>query len=170
MLKFQNIRTFFTKLTKPKFFGCVLCQHDKKRYDHALRECEIYNNAKAKFDKLKAVGGCVKCSFINHKSSNCKFKFTSNCRHCKGNHMTYLCLRNPDTSGGSSSRPNGPPYESPSGGAPVIARVSTVGAGLMVEAAFSSAGSSITLPTFTSELEGASGRKGEIRIFKDGGC
>ena len=42
--------------------------------------------------KLRELNFCCKCSFRNHKTSECRFKFASPCRKCKGAHLTYLCL------------------------------------------------------------------------------
>lgn len=81
-----NIQTSKTKMT------CFLCGSDKKPADHSMASCPNYNTAKKKTDKLSKLKACTKCSFRNHATQDCQFKFKSNCRHCQGHHMSYLCL------------------------------------------------------------------------------
>ena len=77
---------------------CVLCDADNLKYtDHLVKECTVYNTAAKKVTKLDALKYCSKCTFMNHTASQCKFKFTSPCRFCKREHMSYLCLREPNS-------------------------------------------------------------------------
>ena len=81
-----------------KYFPCVLCDSDKKSNDHSMKNCTVYDNARKKFNKLRALKACTKCSFRNHETDSCQFKFKSKCQNCNGSHMTYLCLRDSDKS------------------------------------------------------------------------
>ena len=79
---------------KPKI-TCNLCLGDgKDNIDHIMKNCPIYVTPHDKYRKLKDLNFCTKCSFKNHQTKDCKFKFTSPCRMCKGNHMSFLCLKN----------------------------------------------------------------------------
>jgi len=73
---------------------CVLCRSDGiQNIDHTLRDCKSYAKPEEKVTKLNSLRFCSKCSFINHTSSQCKFKFSSPCRFCKKPHMSYLCTK-----------------------------------------------------------------------------
>jgi len=83
--------------------SCNMCSHDKKKADHSLPTCPIYDSPKKKIEKLRLLNACTRCSFFNHKTNNCKFKFKSPCRHCNGDHMSYLCMKNSNNYGSSTS-------------------------------------------------------------------
>ena len=70
---------------------CPLCTADNKKVSHVLRECNSYVTPGEKVKKLESLNYCGKCSFINHKTVNCRFKFSSPCRSCNGNQLTCLC-------------------------------------------------------------------------------
>ena len=156
-----------------KFIDCALCMQDKKPHDHLIRTCPVYNTPKAKVDKLNSIKGCIKCSFVNHKSSDCKFKFLSTCRHCNKNHMSYLCLRNTDGSNQrypTNANPNN--RNVCSGNVATLETISTDATCAETEkvsVSFSTGGNSIMLPTFTADVHGPL-RKSQVRVFKDGGC
>ena len=137
---------------KGKF--CMLCKKDNKPYEHFMSACREYSTPRAKFDKLKALKGCTKCSFINHESKNCTFKFTSRCKGCNGNHMTYLCLKQENTTTRSTT------VESEN--------EETHNGVSLVEMANSSSKEPIFLHTLTTELGNKKERK-LVRAFKDGG-
>ena len=81
------------KVNTKHFRPCCLCMADRKtNVSHILKDCHVYDSPYKKTQKLESLDFCAKCSFINHKTSACKFKFSSPCRKCKGNHLTYLCL------------------------------------------------------------------------------
>lgn len=82
---------------KPSYL-CFLCSSDKQISDHAMTHCPIYDNPQKKIDKLKNLKACTKCSFRSHTTADCSFKFKSDCRHCKGKHMSYLCVKAPNSS------------------------------------------------------------------------
>ena len=83
-----------TNVKIQQFVHCNLCKADGLDANHKLRDCPIYDTSASKFNKLKELGHCTKCSFSNHKTNNCKFKFASKCKQCGRDHMTYLCLKN----------------------------------------------------------------------------
>ena len=134
---------------------CNLCKSDYKDCKHAMKECPVYNTSKKKVQKLKFLKACTKCSFSNHVASNCKFKFKSNCRHCNGLHMSYLCL----TSTSPTDKLNNTKYSIPPGNATTNLSI--------VEAAHSSGADGILLPTVTANLKGKINM--EVRGFIDTG-
>ena len=93
--KSKNSTVMAINITDKSKVFYVLCVADKKQSDHQLRSCPVYDSPKNKFDKLRKIKACVKCSFANHEANNCKFKFKSNCRNCNGSHMTFLCMKSP---------------------------------------------------------------------------
>ena len=141
---------------KPKPF-CVLCKYDKKDFEHKMELCSIYVTPKDKFDKLRSMNGCTKCSFASHDSKACKFKFKSNCRYCQGPHMSYLCLK-PRSKNENKNSPDVQP-----------GRVSTQNNLSITEAAPISGGGSMILPTFSANILGKDFEL-PVRIFKDSGC
>ena len=72
---------------------CGLCKFEGKKCDHDLRLCPIFSTPEQKVNKLKSMKACIKCSFLNHLTSECRFKFSSKCRFCDGQHMSFLCLK-----------------------------------------------------------------------------
>jgi hypothetical protein len=94
VLKSSNFAVNVKTNSFKKTIACALCMADgKTNVTHPMKVCRVYNTPKMKADKLRRIRGCTTCSFINHKSGDCKFKFLSKCISCKGNHMTYLCMR-----------------------------------------------------------------------------
>ena len=78
---------------------CNLCLADgKNNVTHIMKNCKAYPNALDKIRKLEAINQCSRCSFANHVKENCRFRFASLCRLCKGQHMTFLCSSEPATS------------------------------------------------------------------------
>jgi len=147
---------------KTKAF-CALCHGDSAEKSHELRNCPIYNTPSKRISKLKSIKACTKCGFINHDTTQCKFKFSSMCRKCGGAHMSFLC-----SSGGSSVGGN-------NGRRPVSSNVvetvdDTTNNLSMVEMKQSCTDGSIILPTLTAELLGTEGQTVTIRTFIDGGC
>ena len=82
---------------------CALCAHDKTDHKHYMRSCPIYVNPKSKFNKLRNMNACTRCSFKNHARKDCKFEFKTPCRICQGDHMSYLCFKVPDTNANVST-------------------------------------------------------------------
>ena len=72
---------------------CTLCALDKERdFSHPIYKCRHYDSARAKVDKLKEIGGCLKCAKTNHSTEACNFKFRKKCFHCGKWHFSYLCV------------------------------------------------------------------------------
>ena len=83
--------------SKDKFYACNLCSSDEnKDSNHSMRNCTAFPNPEDKVQKLRSLNACTKCSFKNHTSRDCKFRFTSNCKLCLKPHMTFLCLNKED--------------------------------------------------------------------------
>ena len=142
---------------KSKIF-CVLCASDKKRNDHYLKDCLIYRSPKNKFDKLRSIKACTKCSFANHETNACKFIFKSNCQYCDQAHMTYLCLKSHQKVSSntvSTEYPN-----------EVLDATSS---SLFIEASQMSLNNSMILPTLTAQVCDGTAIY-NVRAFKDGGC
>ena len=129
---------------------CSLCKFDKRDSKHHIRNCKVYETAYKRVNKLKSVGGCIKCAFVSHETKNCKYKFPSKCLNCKFDHMTYLCLKSGERSGKSSKA--------------TVNTLSTV-------TAHSGFGTddAIILPTFTSSVKRAD-YVTDLRCLKDSGC
>jgi hypothetical protein len=147
--------------TNSSFIVCILCKGDEKQnVDHSLRYCPIYNTAGRKVQKLKQLKACTKCSFKNHVTSQCRFKFASKCLTCKGDHMSYLCMsgRGYDPSNGSVRSVHNRP----------TVKDSTSNSASWVHALPSRAeGDSILLPTFSCRINESDRH---YRCLKDGGC
>ena len=82
--------------SKPQGFivECILCAYDKERdFSHPIYHCRKYDSPKAKVDKLKELGGCLKCAKTNHSTSSCNFSFRKKCFHCGNWHFSYLCMK-----------------------------------------------------------------------------
>ena len=71
---------------------CPLCIVNDLNVDHCLRYCKAFPTPLEKVNKLKSMKYCTKCSFRNHETDKCRFKFGSPCKKCSGSHLTYLCL------------------------------------------------------------------------------
>ena len=81
--------------TKSKFLDCTLCSKDGgSPVNHSISRCTEYKTATSKIDRLKKLGGCLKCSSLTHKADNCKFKFKRKCRNCSKWHFDFLCSHN----------------------------------------------------------------------------
>ena len=127
----------------------------------------MYDTSKKKFEKIKSLSGCTRCSFLNHPTGDCKFNFRTNCQNCGKLHQTYLCMKDSASSKEKSA-------SSKDGSKSAIFSVSTVPSEATISAACSGAGytvdsNSIILPTFTADVCGPSDTK-QVRFFRDGGC
>jgi len=139
--------------TKNKF--CILCEKDGKNKNHDMRNCENYKTSFQKINKLKSMKACAKCSFRNHETAKCKYKFSSMCRQCGGPHMSYLCDKvHAQTTANTVDV---------SEDAEVTSSLS------VVETLQSYDDDSVILPTLTTELVSPSKPNVLIHIFKDGG-
>ena len=155
----------------PKF--CPLCKADgAKDHLHDLRLCPKYDTPSKKVNRLKALNYCIKCGFQSHNTSSCHYKFSSKCRTCDRDHMSFLCLK-------SSSRP---PAERQVKVNAVAAEETdetqdqyeeeeveeTLQTQSLVEVLHTSGASNVALPTFTATLV-SNNITCPIRAFKDGG-
>ena len=96
---------FAVKTKSNSFRPCLLCVSDKNNnVTHTLRDCTVYKDPRHKVKRLEYYNFCSKCSFTNHISKNCRFKFPSPCKHCKGSHLTFLCLKNEISSSATNSK------------------------------------------------------------------
>ena len=139
---------------KSKIF-CVLCTNDKNKSDHYLKDCLRYISPKNKFDKLRSMRACTKCSFSNHETKDCKFIFKSNCKHCDQAHMSYLCLKN-----GSKVSPNDSTAHS--------GIMDTTSSLLVIESSQVAVNNSMILPTLTAQIC-SENYTYNVRAFKDSG-
>ena len=142
---------------------CCLCSYDKIQCDHLLKDCTVYVSPRDKFDKLRIIGACTKCSFVNHETTRCKFKFKSNCRYCSAEHMSYLCLKSAIARKPSESSPDS---------RSVISKVSreTTNNLSLIESTELSAKNAMFLPTFSADLLTDDQNYFPVRVFKDSGC
>ena len=147
---------------------CVLCRHDKKPFEHYLQDCSVYKTAKLRFDKLKDIGGCVKCSYANHRSSNCKFKFNSLCQYCGKDHMSYLCLKNSEKPTKEQTKQRKTDDSGNKSGKNENTSASSASVEYAVELTTASSGNPTILPTFTANVRGQNDSC-KLRIFKDSG-
>ena len=154
---------------KPKklHISCVLCTSDNKKSDHYLRECDVYSTSKAKFDKLRTIQACTKCSFRNHEAKNCTFKFRSPCFTCQGDHMSYLCLKPKKAHTGIHATVTDLEHHTGEDRDNEV-HADTDNNLLLVEVAHSSINEPVILPTFTLPAI-ASNFEMPVRVFKDSG-
>ena len=88
----MKTNNYAVNITKPQI-NCNLCTADNSsNSNHNMRDCIKYKTPIEKVKKLESLNYCSHCSFRNHISSKCRFKFSSPCRNCKGAHLTYLCI------------------------------------------------------------------------------
>ena len=139
---------------KSKIF-CVLCTNDKNESDHYMKDCSRYISPKNKFDKLRSMGACTKCSFSNHETKECKFIFKSNCKHCDQAHMSYLCLKM-----GSKV--------SPDDSIAHYGIMDTTSSLLVIESSQVAINNSMILPTLTAQICNEKSTY-KVRAFKDSG-
>ena len=145
---------------------CCLCKQDRSDKNHDIRDCTVYETAAKKVNKLKSIKGCIKCGYSNHGSSNCQYKWKTNCRNCNKEHMTYLCM------GNISPSPHPPFGRFPTAMNMVETSTKesgeTVNSQSLVEVQHSVGADNIALPTFAAVLINEN-KCISIRIFKNGG-
>lgn len=90
----ESTNNFAVNVRTKSFIPCWLCMSDgAKNVEHVMKQCTKYDNPIDKVNKLKSLKYCSYCSFKNHSTENCKFKFSSKCRVCNGNHLSWLCTK-----------------------------------------------------------------------------
>ena len=86
--------SFAVNVKAKSFIPCWLCIHDgMNNVDHIMKDCIKYVSPTDKVNKLKSLKYCSYCSFKNHSTDKCRFKFSSKCRNCDGNHLSWLCTK-----------------------------------------------------------------------------
>ena len=81
---------------------CSLCQRTGHQDSHKIGQCKIYPTAHDKVNKLKALGGCTKCTSLKHSTVECNYR-GEKCRTCGGLHHNILCISNKSSTGGESN-------------------------------------------------------------------
>lgn len=81
--------------SQKKVTGCSICRTLEKAdwLEHKLFNCNNFKSPEAKLQKIKELGGCEKCGYMNHKVENCKFKFKNKCTNCDKWHSSFLCSK-----------------------------------------------------------------------------
>ena len=148
---------------------CILCLSDSKKADHYLKDCSAYATAKNKFDKLRSINACTKCSFRNHDTKSCHFIFKSNCKFCQGAHMSYLCMKSSATMNKSSrvSTHSAAVFDSSDNEHNDHEHTNSHNV-ILAENYGLTAAETIVLPTFVAKIKYNGGYL-PVRIFKDGG-
>ena len=145
---------------------CPLCKSDNLDKSHDIRDCRKYSTPQSKVSKLKALKGCIKCSYVNHSTADCKYKFIQPCRVCGREHMTFLCLSAGAAQVASGSRKLSATINSVEADAETEDAVASQ---MVVEVHHTAGCGSVILPTFTTEIRGDNSHGLNVRIFKDGG-
>lgn len=81
--------------------GCYLCESPNN--DHALKNCPNYDDATKKCERIKLLGGCIKCASPGHNVDKCKRKI-GKCYKCRNFHMSFLCTNIGDVKPDSKSQ------------------------------------------------------------------
>ena len=142
---------------------CPLCKADGKKSDHYLSKCPNYETGKKKCDKLRILRACIRCGFSTHESKVCSYVLKSKCRHCNGDHMSFLCFKPPKVFQANAALVGESTEADCSEG-------SSVQNANCIVTYNSGQGSSLVLPTFTGEIKSNENHDyAPLRIFKDGG-
>ena len=95
----RNTTSLAINVKSRSIIPCHLCVSDNAAdTNHLIKDCKRYPQSRDKTKKLRELNYCSKCAFKNHSTNSCKFKFSSNCRVCNGEHMTYLCNKSEQVS------------------------------------------------------------------------
>ena len=151
---------------------CGLCKADGKTSDHELRCCTRYETSQVKVNKLKSLKGCIKCSFLTHETSNCRYQFASMCRFCEGRHMSFLCLKsdsrykNPTNSKVNSVEVEKEPEDVTNELSLINVSKEEVDTIVSYSTDYKD---DILLETFTADLVGTNSEVVQVRVFRDSG-
>ena len=74
--------------SKENFRPCSLCSDDSS---HPIYKCRRFKTPPEKLARLRELGGCVLCSYLNHTEDSCHFKFKNKCINCQNSHFSFLC-------------------------------------------------------------------------------
>ena len=127
---------------------CSLC---KGHEGHLTKDCPKYKEPTDKVNRLKSVGGCTKCGFLNHATANCKYEFRKRCFKCTGNHMSFLCM-----SRSNANQSNQNPTK--------VKKTPPVQTGVVWTGPVNT-GEETILPTFIAKVHNE-----QLRVLKDTGC
>ena len=143
----------------PSAPGCPLCKYDKhsSANDHRLHKCTRYASLDSKLEKLKTIGGCIKCGSNLHNAKSCNFRFKRTCTKCHKFHMFYLCDSVSKTKEKEIDASKDTKAKS-------LAKDSSNG--MLSISSESGAFNDVILPTGTVYV-GDSGNKKTLRVFKD---
>ena len=141
----------------------------------------MYEKPQEKVDKLRSLNACTLCSYGNHETKACQFKFSSRCRLCQGFHFTYLCVAKkneskPGNASSSSVKTETPVAESSkdipkSNKGKGEGKNSTLNGIAITEVLRNiTCDDPIILPTFTCEIKGVGNSLEPVRVLMDGGC
>ena len=167
--------------SKNIFSICPLCEKDRDN-NHSITRCMTYSNPNEKVDKLKKLGGCLKCADTTHKTELCKFRFNRRCIKCSSWHFAFLCNKFPglgksfdqsvspknlpaSTGTSQNSSKNQKPIKS-SANLVGVSEESSAGSACL-EVKISSIGTNSILPTFSCKIENSDKL---LRGLKDSGC
>ena len=128
---------------------CSLC---KGHEGHLTKDCPKYEEPGDKVNRLKTVGGCTKCGFLNHETVKCMFRFRKRCFKCAGDHMSFLCTSRANSNYSDQSPKKVKKTETP-----------PVQTGVVWTCSVNS-GQETILPTFVAKVHNQ-----EVRILKDSG-
>ena len=138
-----------SKSNAKPFKPCTICTEiEKKAADHPLYFCKRFNSNSARVNELKRLKGCSRCALFSHSDEKCNFNFKSKCKHCQGDHFSFLCVQdkvNSSTNEGTSE-------------------VDVASATVVYSCKADWTSSNKILPTFTFYLQGT-----QVRALKDGG-
>ena len=181
--------TFASKVDvrKDKFnanlIKCSLCTFDNLDNNHPIFKCKVYSDSSVRVNRIKKIGGCIKCGNLKHDTDSCKFKFKKRC-NCSDWHYSFLCTN--ANSQNNQTRPKPKPNQSKDVKPSEInlksdAKLSSVSdietdakiaivndlKSVHVTEAFSSLVEDISiLPTFTAEFNNSK----TVRCFRDIRC
>lgn len=155
---FEKVSTHAVDINyKPKnikFCSCCSVPNGNRVDSHLTKDCDVYKTSNEKIKKLRNIGASTKCGFVNHRTSDCRFKFLYKCISCSGDHMSYLCHsyegKNDQSKNSDKRRVKGE-------------KVSSGLVNLTVNHSF--IGGNAVLPTFSAFVKGS-----KIRCMKDSGC
>ena len=144
---------------------CSLCHSlgGSVKFNHRLHECTKFDSPESKLKKIEELGGCMRCGWLTHKISECKFWFSGKCIKCKEFHAHFLC-----THEGSAKPPNQFNNQSKNKEKNASDSVkSTTGATEFVVMQSCTARSNILLPTLTAKVGKPFGGHREARALYD---
>ena len=71
----SSINAISIEKDRSKQYSCSLCRSDDVNHNHSMFNCPVYTTPKVKVNKLLSLNACTQCSFLNHCTKDCRFKF-----------------------------------------------------------------------------------------------